>query len=225
MPEMEAEVYGKRKGINPFNVTKVWSHKDYPLVEVGVMELNENPENYFAEIEQSAFSPANVVPGLGFSPDKMLQGRIFAYHDAHLYRIGANYQHLAVNRPIVPVSNTQRDGSMRFDGNAGGSVNYEPNSKGTPKEAPQFSELPLRISGDAARYDRHDGDDPYTQAGDLFRLMPADAQDRLTTNIAKKMSGVTEPVKQKMLVHFYKADPRYGEGIAKKLGMSMKQAA
>ncbi len=225
MPEMEAEPYGRRKGINPFDVTKVWSHKDYPLVEVGVMELNENPENYFAEIEQAAFSPANVVPGLGFSPDKMLQGRIFAYHDAHLYRIGTNYQQLPVNRPIVAVSNTQRDGSMRFDGNAGSAVNYEPNSKGTPKEAPQFAEPPLKISGDAARYDRHDGDDPYTQPGDLFRLMTPDEQDRLTTNIAKKMETVTEPVKQKMLVHFYKADPRYGEGIANKLGLQMKMAA
>ena len=116
MPEAEAESYSKRKGINPFDVIKVWSHTDYPLQEVGVMELNENPENYFADIEQAAFSPANVVPGLSFSPDKMLQGRIFAYHDAHLYRVGTNYQQLPVNRPIVPVSNTQRDGAMRFDG-------------------------------------------------------------------------------------------------------------
>ena len=224
-PEAEAEPYGKRKGIDPFDVTKVWSHKDFPLQEVGVMELNENPENYFGDIEQAAFSPANVVPGLSFSPDETLQGRIFAYHDAHLYRVGTNYQQLPANRPIVPVSNTQRDGAMRFDGNQGSAVNYEPNSKGTPKQAPLFAEPPLKIFGDAARYARHDGDDPYTQPGDLFRLMTAEEQDRLTTNIAKKMESVTDGVKQRQLAHFPRPIRGMGRWWRGKLEIGMKMAA
>ncbi|AKJ31682.1 catalase [Caldimonas brevitalea] len=225
MPEVEAETWSRKTGWNPFDITKVWPYKDYPLIEVGVLELNRNPQNYFAEVEQAAFSPANVVPGIGFSPDKMLQGRIFAYHDAHLYRVGTNYQQLPVNRPQCPYHTYQRDGSMRFDGNFGAAPNYEPNSiVSTPKQAPQYKEPPLKISGDADRYDHAEGDDPYTQAGNLFRLMKADEQDRLTSNIAGAMRSVPMSIVQRQLAHFAKADPRYGAAIAAKLGVQLAGA-
>jgi catalase len=131
MPERDAE----KTLYNPFDLTKVWPHGDYPLIEVGVMELNRNPENYFAEVEQSAFSPANVVPGISHSPDKMLQFRIFSYADAHRYRLGVNYESLPVNRPRCPVATYYRDGTLRFDDNSGGSVNYEPNSRGGDRKS------------------------------------------------------------------------------------------
>src|SRR6478672_11466452 len=142
---------------NPFDLTKVWPHKDFPLIEVGMLELNRNPANYFAEVEQASFSPANVVPGVSHSPDKMLQFRIFSYADAHRYRLGVNYESLPVNRPRCPVHNYHRDGAMRFDGNEGGAVNYEPNSFGGPVEDPQFKEPPLPVSGAADRYDHRAG--------------------------------------------------------------------
>jgi catalase len=170
MPEADAE----RTPYNPFDLTKVWPHQDYPLLEVGILELNRNPENYFAEVEQAAFEPSNLVPGIGFSPDKMLQFRIFAYADAHRYRLGSpNYASLPVNRPHATATHTyHRDGFMRFDGNGGGSVNYEPNSCGGPVEDPRDKEPPLKIAGDAERYDHRAGNDDYTQAGNLFRLLP-----------------------------------------------------
>src|SRR5580704_255589 len=162
MPEADAD----KTPYNPFDLTKVWPHGDYPLIDVGVLELNRNPENYFAEVEQAAFEPSNVVPGVSFSPDKMLQFRIFAYADAHRYRLGSvNYTSLPVNRPRVPVHTYHRDGFMRADGNDGGAVNYEPNSFGGPVEDPRFKEPPLKISGDADRYDHREGNDDYTQAG------------------------------------------------------------
>lgn len=167
MPE-EADRYA----FDPFDLTKVWRHADYPLIEIGHLELNRNPENYFAEVEQAAFSPANVVPGISFSPDKMLQGRLFSYADAHRYRLGGNYGLLPVNKPhAAPVHSYQRDGAMRFDGNGGGAPNYQPNSFGGPVDNPRYSEPALRIQGDADRYDHRIGNDDYTQAGDLFRLM------------------------------------------------------
>ena len=140
MPEKEAETYH----INPFDLTKVWPHADYPLIEVGIMELNRNPENYFAEIEQAAFEPSNIVPGISFSPDKMLQARIMSYADAHRYRIGVNYAALPVNKPHSEVNTYHHDGNMRFDDNHGGAVNYEPNSFGGPVEDPRFLEPPLK---------------------------------------------------------------------------------
>ena len=214
MPELEAE----KTPYNPFDLTKVWPHKDYPLIEVGVLELNRNPENYFAEIEQSAFSPANVVPGIGHSPDKMLQFRIVSYADAHRYRLGVNYESLPVNRPRCPVATYHRDGFMRFDGNAGGSVNYEPNSFGGPTEDARFKEPPLRISGDADRYDHRAGNDDYTQAGNLYQLMPAAERERLHAAIAKAMQGVPREIIDRQLGHFEKADAAYAAGIRKALG-------
>lgn len=216
MPEAEAENYRW----NPFDLTKVWPHGDYPLIEVGVMELNRNPENYFAEVEQSAFSPANVVPGISFSPCKMLQARIFAYADAHRYRLGANFELLPINRPkAAEAANYQRDGLMRFDGNRGADVNYEPNSFGGPEANPAFKEPPLKISGDADHYDQERGvDDDYVQPGNLYRLLPPDEQARLVENIAGALKKAPKEIQAKMIEHFSRADKAYGEGVAKALG-------
>jgi catalase len=214
MPERDAE----KTRYNPFDLTKVWPHLEYPLEEVGIMELNRNAENYFAEVEQSAFSPANVVPGIGHSPDKMLQFRIFSYADAHRYRLGVNYESLPVNRPHVPVETYHRDGRMRFDGNSGGAVNYEPNSMGGPTEDARFKEPPLKISGDADRYNHREGNDDYTQAGNLYRLIGKDAQERLHRAIAGAMEGVPREIIERQLSHFAKADPAYAAGVRKALG-------
>jgi catalase len=215
MPEQDAETYRW----NPFDLTKVWPHKDYPLIDVGVLELNRNPENYFAEIEQSAFSPSNIVPGIGFSPDKMLQARIFSYADAHRYRLGTHYEMLPVNRPKVPVRNYHADGAMRFDSPQGTDAYYEPNSFGGPVQDPRFAEPPLKISGEADRYNHRDGNDDYTQPGDLFRLMTPGQQQQLFKNVATAMAGVPDEIVQRQLVHFHRADPRYAAGVARALGV------
>ncbi len=215
MPEKEAENYRW----NPFDLTKVWPHEDYPLFEVGIMELNRNPQNYFAEVEQSAFSPANVVPGISFSPCKMLQARIFSYADASRYRLGVNYEHLPINRPKVDVHNYQRDGKMRFDGNGGPSVVYEPNSFGGPLADPAYREPPLKINGDADWYEQKRGvDEDYVQPGNLYRLLPDDEKDRLVANLCSSLSQVSTELQDRMIVHFRKADPGYGDKIANGLG-------
>ncbi len=219
MPETEADKFR----FNPFDLTKVWPHGDYPLIDVGILELNRNPQNYFAEVEQAAFSPANVVPGIGHSPDKVLQSRIFSYADAHRYRVGVNHQHLPVNAPRCPIFNYQRDGAMRFDGNGGSAVNYEPNSFGGPKDCPALNEPPLKISGDAAHYNHRDGNDDYTQPGNLFRLMKPDAQQRLFGNIARHMAGVPREIQMRQICHFFRADPNYGLGVAKALGLDISE--
>jgi len=209
MPEADAD----KTPYNPFDLTKVWPHGDYPLTEVGVLELNRNPENYFAEVEQAAFSPANVVPGISHSPDKMLQFRIVSYADAHRYRLGVNYESLPVNRPRWPVATYHRVGALRFDGNGGGSVHYEPNTRGGPAEDARYKEPPLRISGDADRYDHRAGNDDYTQAGNLYRLMPAAERERLHRAIAGAMAGVPREIVERQLGHFAKADPAYAAGV------------
>ena len=214
MPEADAA----KTSYNPFDLTKVWPHSDYPLIEVGTLELNRNPENYFAEVEQAAFTPANVVPGIGHSPDKMLQMRILSYGDAQRYRVGANHQLLPVNAARCPVHNYQRDGAMRFDGNNGGVVNYQPNSFDGPVEDHSVKEPPLKIGDAADRYDHRDGNDDFAQAGDLFRLMPADEQNRLMDTIAGAMEGVPDDIVERQLGYFRQADPAYGDGIAKRLG-------
>lgn len=202
---------------NPFDLTKIWPHAEFPLIEVGELELNRNPQNYFAEVEQSAFSPANIVPGMGFSPDKMLQGRLFAYNDAHRYRVGTNYAQLPVNAPKCPFHNNQRDGSMRFDGNAGAAPNYEPNSiAGTPAEAAQYREPAWKL-GDVAvdRYSHRDEHDHYSQAGALFRLMSSSQQALLIDNLVASIKGVTRGgIVGRMLEHFQKVDPQLAAGIA-----------
>ncbi|WP_156965251.1 catalase KatA [Pontibacillus litoralis] len=219
MPLEDADTYR----FDPFDVTKVWSHKDYPLVEVGRMVLDRNPDNYFAEVEQAAFSPGTLVPGIDVSPDKMLQGRLFAYSDAHRYRVGANHEMLPINRPRadVEVRNYQRDGAMRFDQNGGGSVNYEPNSFNGPQATPENKQAAYPVSGiaDSVAYDHHDH---FTQAGDLYRLMPEDEKTRLIDNIVGSMKGVaSDEIKLRQIEHFYKADPEYGQRVADGLGLSV----
>ncbi|MGD6844555.1 catalase KatA [Bacillus infantis] len=217
MPEKDAETYR----FDPFDVTKVWSQKDYPLIEVGRMVLNKNPENYFAEVEQATFSPGTLVPGVDVSPDKMLQGRLFAYHDAHRYRVGANHQALPINRARSEVNNYQRDGQMRFDSNGGGTVYYEPNSFGGPKESPENKPAPFAVTG-AADSVSYDHNDHYTQAGDLYRLMSEEERSRLVENIVGAMKPVeSDEIKLRQIEHFYKADPEYGTKVAEGLGLQV----
>jgi catalase len=213
MPELDAD----KTPYNPFDLTKVWPHKDYPLIEVGRLELDRNPGNYFAEVEQAGFSPANVIPGISHSPDKMLQFRIFSYADAHRYRLGVNYEHLPVNRPHSPVNNYYRDGTLRFDENGGDSVNYEPNSFEGPTQDQSVKEPSLKISGDVDRYDHRDGNDDYSQAGNLFRLMTENQKQQLFDNIAASMQGVSDVIIRRQLDHFFKADPSYAAGVEKAL--------
>ncbi|EIT85579.1 catalase [Fictibacillus macauensis ZFHKF-1] len=219
MPLEDANTYR----FDPFDVTKVWSQKDYPLIEVGRMVLNKNPENYFAEVEQATFSPGTLVPGVEVSPDKMLQGRLFAYADAHRYRVGANHQALPINAPKNGVHNYQRDGQMRFDSNGGRSVYYEPNSFDGPQESPENKQTPYPVEGnaDAVGYDHHDH---YTQAGDLYRLLTKDERTRLVHNVVEAMKPVAlEKIKLRQIQHFYKADPEYGTRVAEGLGLSVPQ--
>jgi catalase len=192
------------------------------------MELNRNPDNYFAEIEQVAMSPSNVVPGIGFSPDKVLQARIFSYADAHRYRIGTHYEALPVNAPKCPVHHYHKDGAMKFFGTSTGHPDayYEPNSfTESAKQDPSVAEPPLRISGDASRYDHREGNDDYTQAGNLFRLLGGAQQQRLYERIAGAMQGVPEIIVRRQIEHFAKADPAYGRGVAEavaRLGVSSR---
>ncbi len=212
MPEADAD----KTPYNPFDLTKVWPHADYPPIDIGVMELNRNPENYFAEIEQAAFSPSNIVPGIGFSPDKMLQARIFSYADAHRYRLGTHYEHLPVNAPKCPVHHYHKDGPMRFFGQMTGNVDayYEPNSvPGSAKQDERFAEPPLAISGDAERYNHRDGNDDYRQVTDLFNLFDAGQRARLFTNVAEAMWGIPEEIAERQLAHFKKAHPDYEAGV------------
>lgn len=217
MTEADAAKYH----INPFDLTKVWPHGDYPLIEVGVLELNRNPENYFAEVEQAAFTPANVVPGISFSPDKMLQGRLFSYGDTHRYRLGVNHHQIPVNAPKCPFQHSyHRDGAARVDGNAGGTLNYEPNSEGQWAETKTVAEPPLALDGQAAaHYSHRTDDDYYSQPGALFRLMSDDQKQQLFGNIARAMNGVPEEIKRRQIEHFRKADPAYGAGVEKALGL------
>ena len=214
MPELDAE----KTPYNPFDITKVWPHGDYPLIDVGILELNRNAENYFSEIEQVAMSPSNMVPGIGASPDKMLQARIFSYADAHRYRIGTHYEALPVNAPKCPVHHYHKDGAMRFTPNMPGDHYYEPNSFGGPTQDPSFTEPPLRISGDAARWDHRAGNDDYTQPGNLFRLFDDGEKQRLFDNIAAAMQGVPDDIVERQIALFSKCDPAYGAGVRKALG-------
>ncbi|SIR22478.1 catalase [Peribacillus simplex] len=221
MPLEDADTYR----FDPFDVTKVWSQKDYPLIELGRMVLNRNPENYFAEVEQATFSPGTFVPGIEASPDKMLQGRLFAYGDAHRYRVGSNHNQLPVNRPKVEANNYQRDGFMRADDNGKGSVYYEPNSFSGPAETTENKVTPFEVTGKAAQVG-HNSDDHYTQAGDLYRLLSAEEKTRLVDTIVGAMKPVElEEIKIRQIGHFYKADPEYGTRIAEGLGLPVPQEA
>lgn len=209
---------------NPFDLTKVWFKREYPLIEAGIMELNRNPENYFADVEQSAFNPANVVPGIGFSPDKMLQGRLFSYGDAQRYRLGVNHHQIPVNAPRCPVNSYHRDGQMRVNSNAGSKIGYEPNSYCKWLEQPEFAEPELPLNGDADRWNfREDDSDYYTQPGLLFRLMNPDQQKALFENTARSMGDIPEEIKLRHIGNCLKADHNYGKGIADALGISLNK--
>ncbi len=216
MPELDATTYA----INPFDLTKVWPHNDYPLVEVGLLELNRNPNNVFAETEQAAFEPSNVPIGMGVSPDKMLQARLLSYPDAHRYRIGINYSQLAVNKAHCPVHTYHRDGQTRFDTNGGSSVNYQPNSFHGPIDTYPLKEPPLKICGDADRYDHRVANDDYSQAGNLYRLMDEKQKTLLINNLVAALEHVPLFIQERQLEHFYKADPDYGYRIALALNLN-----
>ncbi|TAH46893.1 MAG: catalase [Gammaproteobacteria bacterium] len=211
MPEADAE----RVPYHPFDLTKVWPHKDYPLIEVGEFELNRNAENFFADVEQSAFAPSNLVPGIGVSPDRMLQARLTNYADAQRYRLGTNYQQIPVNAARCPVHSNHRDGIGRVDGNYGRLPHYEPNSFHQWQEQPQYREPPLKINGNADHWDfRKDDADYYKQPGDLFRLMTPAQQQVLFDNTARAMGDAPDFIKQRHIDNCSKADPAYGAGVA-----------
>jgi catalase len=205
---------------NPFDLTKVWPHEDFPPIDIGVMELNKNPENYFAEIEQAAFSPSNIVPGISFSPDKVLQARIFSYADAHRYRLGTHYEALPVNAPKCPVNHYHKDGQMNFFGHLAGDIDayYEPNSlKGAAKEDSAFAEPPLALSGNVARHSQKEGAgqqvDDFTQPRALFNLFNDEQKVRLFNNIAKAMQGVPNQIIERQCLLFDKVAVQYGQGV------------
>lgn len=213
---------------NPFDLTKVWYKGDFPLIPVGEFELNRNPDNYFQDVEQAAFNPANVVPGIGFSPDKMLQGRLFSYGDAQRYRLGVNHHQIPVNMPKAAMhtyNSFHRDGQMRVDGNHGAALHYEPNSYNVWREQPEHDEPVQKVSGDIKRWNfREDDDNYYEQPGKLFRLMTPDAQQRLFENTARNMNGVEEHIKIRHIGNCFKADPAYGRGVADACGISHEKA-
>jgi catalase len=219
MPEKDAS----KCPYNPFDLTKVWPHKDYPLIPVGVMELNRNPENYFAEVEQSAFNPASIVPGIGFSPDKMLQGRLFSYGDAQRYRLGVNHHQIPVNRPRCPVTGYHRDGQMRVDGNYGSTLGYEPNSYGQWNQQPEFAEPPLSLEGAADHWNHREDDDYYSQPRALFNLMSPAQKKALFENTAAAMGDASKEIKIRHIGNCMKADPAYGKGVADALGIPLSE--
>src|SRR5271169_5717962 len=220
--QVMTDAQAKAFRFNPFDLTKVWSQADYPLIEVGVMELNRYPDNFFAEVEQAAFSPANIVPGIGFSPDKVLQGRLFSYGDTQRYRLGINFNHIPVNAPICPFQSYHRDGKMRTDGNLGDTLNFNPNSVGLWDNQPNFAEPPLQIEGDAAHWDHRVDDDHWEQPGNLFRKMTPAQQQLLFENTARAMGDAKLHIKQRHVDNCTRADPAYGAGVAKALGIDFK---
>ncbi|MHC1770618.1 MAG: catalase [Flexilinea sp.] len=225
--KMYIQVMTKEQAIkmpyNPFDLTKVWYKKDFPLIEVGVLELNRNPDNYFQDVEQAAFNPANVVPGISFSPDKMLQGRLFAYGDAQRYRLGVNHFQIPVNSPKhADAHASHRDGMMRVDGNYGSTLSYEPNSFGEWQEQPEYKNPPTELVGAADNWNfREDDDDYYTQPGKLFRLMTPAQQKVLFENTARAMGDAPDFIKLRHIGNCLKADPAYGKGVADALGLSV----
>jgi catalase len=221
MPAKDAAAYRW----NILDITKVWPHKDYPLVEIGRMTLNRNPSNYFAEVEQSAFSPGNFVPGIAASPDKMLQARIISYHDAHLYRLGPNYQLLPINAPkACQAVNYQRDGAMRLDENGGGGPNYWPNSMGGPAPDARYAEPPIALEGAAARHPQELTDDDFVQPGELYRRVMTDTdREHLIGNIVAHLGRAQKRLQLRQAALFCKVDPDYGTRVAKGLGLNLAE--
>ncbi len=210
---------------DPFDITKVWPHGDFPPMDVGRLVLNRNPENYFAEVEQAAFSPGNFVPGIGPSPDKMLQGRLFSYHDTHRHRLGSNYHLLPINAPKACAMNSyQRDGHMRFDNNGGGGPNYWPNSFGGPDPNPEVAPPPIDVAGMAARHAYTLGDVDFVQPGDLYRKVMTDVdREHLVNNIVSHLKNAQKRIQLRQTALFYKADADYGRRVGNGLGLDMEQ--
>ena len=208
---------------NPFDLTKVWSQKQFPLIEVGVLELNRNSENYFADVEQAAFSPSHLVPGISLSPDRMLQGRLFAYGDAQRYRLGVNHNSIPVNAPHCPVHSYHRDGAMRVDGNYGSTLGYSPNSYGEWQDSPEEKEPALEIVGHAYEYDfREDDSDYFSQAADLFHIMSPSEKEALFGNTGRAMGDAPQHIKLRHIMHCYKCDEAYGEGVRNALQIDLE---
>jgi catalase len=226
--QIMTEEQAKKHYENPFDITKIWRHAEYPLIEVGELELNRWPENYFAEVEQAAFTPAHVVPGIGFSPDKFLQGRLFVYGDAQRYRLGVNSSLIPVNQAKGVkggVADYHRDGAMRTDGNYGRAPAYTPNSAGVWTAQPEVMEPPLDLEGAMWRYDPKDDptNDDFRAGGDLWRVMTEDKKELLIHNTAVDIAPVTENIKYRHAAHCYLADKEYGERAAKAMGLDLEK--
>jgi catalase len=214
MDDTRRAAWEAKTGWDAFDLTKVWPQGEFPRIPVGILELNRNPDNYHADVEQAALSPSNIVPGLGYSPDKMLQARLFAYHDAQLYRVGTNHQHLPVNRPRCPFHNQQRDGAMAI-ANGGAAANYDPVRADVPAAGGfGHGDAGWPVEGNAGRYDTRATDDHFTQAGNLFRLLTEDGKRNLIANIAGSLSGADAATQDRQIGHFLKADPEYGQRVA-----------
>ncbi|KAI8099687.1 catalase [Halteromyces radiatus] len=200
---------------NPFDVTKVWPHKDYPLQPIGRMVLNRNPENYFAETEQAAFSPSHLVPGIDVSPDRMLQGRLFSYPDTHRHRLGVNYQQIPINRPLSGIKNYQRDGFMAVNGNQGSGPNYGPNSFDGPQQNNIYGTtfVSQALQGETGRFTYALTDDDFAQAGTLYRLQSEEEKTDLINNIAGHISHAKKEIRDRQIAHFKRADPEYGQRV------------
>ncbi len=206
-----------------FDVTKVWFHADVKPFTIGRMVLNRNPKNYFAEVEQAAFSPANFVPGIAASPDKLLQGRLFSYHDTHIHRLGVNYPMIPINRPKNAVNYYQRDGSMNVD-NAGDGPNYYPNSFGGPEPQPDAAEPPFEVSGEARRHPYTHPNDDFFQPGELYRRVMTDMdRNHLIGNINTHLCNAQKRIQLRQAAVFYKCDPEYGSRVAEGLGLDVKE--
>ena len=223
--QVMTEEQAKAHRHNPFDLTKTWPKAEYPLIEVGVMELNRWPDNYYAEVEQAAFGPSNFVPGISYSPDRMLQARMLSYNDAVRYRLGVNFYQIPVNAPQCPYMSYHRDGKMRVDGNLGGTITFNPNSEGLWDNQPEFDEPPLPIEGEAARYDHRLDDDHWEQPGNLFRLMTPAQQKVLFENTARAMGDARQHIKERHIANCLRADPAYGAGVASALGLDLKKPA
>ncbi len=224
MTQKEADEWSARTGWNPFDLTKVWPHADFPLIEVGQLELNRNPENYHAEVEQAAFKPSALVPGIGPSPDKMLQARLMSYADTHLHRVGVNHHQIPVNKPRCPVMHYMRDGQGATAETYGAAPNYWPNTvPGTPKEAPQYEDPAWELGQTVVdRFDSTVDHDDFTQAGNLYRMFDDAHRDRLTTRIAGVLGDARQEVQMRQLCHFFRANEDYGKRIAQKLGVDVE---
>jgi len=226
---LEMQIMTEEEGLHYhwdiFDITKVWPHAEAPPIKVGKLVLNRNPVNYFAEVEQAAFCPGNLVPGIAASQDKMLQARLFSYHDTHLHRLGTNYHLLPVNSPKnAPEAGYQRDGAMRFDENGGGGPNYWPNSLGGPAPDPAAGEPPFKVSEPAARTPYPHPNDDFQQAGVLYRkVMTDEDRDHLIGNIADHLEGAQKRLQMRQTAIFYKADPEYGGRVGKVLGLDINE--